>query len=98
MPTRYAHWCTRCERWWEWGRGKRQESPELGGPDGNPARARIRLHLNAFDLECVTVRGARDGHLVAGVSNNLILVRDLIDLAIVGHQNCGISALDAAGG
>src|ERR1019366_586232 len=96
MPTHYAHWCTRCGTWW--GRTSKGNGPrrqELGGPGRNPARSPLRLHLDAFHRDRVLVHGARNGHLMAGVRNHLILVGNLVHLA-VAHQNGRRAALDAA--
>src|ERR1035441_901041 len=69
--------------------------PELGGPDGNPARSPLRLHLDAFHRDRILVRSARNGHLMASVGNHFVLVGDLVHLA-VAHQNGRRAALDAA--
>src|ERR1035438_8967468 len=96
MPTRYTPWCTRCGTWWgRTSRGTGPERLELGGPDGNPARSPLRLHLDVFYRDRVLVHGAREGHLMAGVRNHFILIGNLVHLA-VAHENGRCTALDAA--
>src|ERR1017187_1118563 len=68
---------------------------ELGGPEWNPARSPLRLHLDVFYGDRVFVHGAREGHLMAGVGNHLILVGNLVHLA-VAHENGRRATLYAA--
>src|ERR1019366_4774507 len=57
--------------------------------------SRIRLHLDAVDLDRVTVHSARDGHFMAGVGYHFVLVGNLVHLA-VAHENSRSATLDAA--
>src|ERR1035438_10278826 len=96
MPTRCAHWCTRCGTWW--GRTSRKpilEDWNWAGRNENPARSPLRLHLDVFYRDRVLVHGAREGHLMAGWAHHFCLIGNLVHLA-VAHENRRSPALDAA--
>jgi hypothetical protein len=44
--------------------------------------------LNAGDRDRIVFQGPRHSDLLAGVRDDLVLVRDLVDLAVFSHQYC----------
>ena len=73
-----------------WGRVTRPAQFRAAVPPGPE-----NLHFDALNPDRVAVHGARNRNLVTGMSNNLVLVRDLVDRAVISHQDCWASALNA---